>query len=230
MLESLNEIRKNQTPEKGEDFCTPSYWTAKTDGGQKTCKRLMRYGSEVELKISKEMNGGNRAVLIVDFLRDGEKRDEIYLFCVKEGDKWLMDGFNESNGMIEPFMAGDCSGHFDPTELPADPTLSKIGAEMEALRTDREGLIAYCKERFTSTDNFYFTRQFCDPDYVSGKFEGGGYSNELGRGYMHFTNNEEGRTYEANITLYIIKEEDGTYRIALTHYTSPYSRGFFSLD
>ena len=139
LIDSIKVLQKANTPLKGRTLCTEGYWGAEIDGGERLMKQLCRK-SKAELKISDKKTAKNRSVLVVDFLVGGVKKDEIYLFAIKNNNQWLIDGFNETKAMIDHFLKGECSGHFAPTSLAKDKNLEKIATQMLKYTKDIDGL------------------------------------------------------------------------------------------
>jgi len=227
IMDSIKMVQDNNSPEAAKSFCTDGFWNASRDGGERVFKQLVRMGDDVEFVVSDEKTNGDRALLVLDFMRDGEKRDEVYLYAVKDGDHWMMDGFNESKRMIEPFLNGDCSGHFVPTDLPSDPELEKVGKKMLEFTRDREGLITYLKS--ISTENSEFSSvivQVTDESFTTSNFKSAGYSKEMDLGYIYLELLDEDG-YDDVAVIYVRRMPNGKYYIHNYSFGGPSSRGFF---
>ncbi|MFT5777331.1 MAG: hypothetical protein ACI837_000263 [Crocinitomicaceae bacterium] len=228
LLDSIKAIQERNLPADGESFCTPGYWVAERDGGQRTFERLCQMESDMEFVMSDSKLAKNHAVYVMDFMRDGVKRDEIYFFAVKKKGKWLMDGFNESKGMIESFMMGNCSGYFNPTSLPKDAELEKVAKEMLKYTKDLDGLNTYLSSVTTTDSDFSsVVGQFVDESYAVVKFISAGYSEEMDRGYIYFEQFEKDDDFGWEITMYLERVEGGKHRVTGYAFTSPSSRFFF---
>lgn len=229
LMDSIKVITEQNNPNNGVSICTPDFWDAEFDGGKRTFKQLCRIGTEAELKISDKKTGENRAILVIDFLKNGIKKDEIYLYAIKNENQWLMDGFNETKSMFEYFLANKCSGHFNPTSLPTSLDLENIAKEMLKYTQDIDGLNNYLKKITTDDSEFSsVSSQFTDKTYHQVNLSSVGYSEELGRGYIYFKQLEAGDDYESGITIYLKKTESGKYKIYDFGFIFPSARSFFN--
>ncbi|MCI5054492.1 MAG: hypothetical protein MRY83_00140 [Flavobacteriales bacterium] len=224
-IEKINEIRLKQEPELGKDLCTEGFWTAEVDAGERVFKRLCKYGDDVQLKVSKEFTESDRVVLVTDFIRDGVKRDEVYLYLVKKDNEWFMDGFNESKDLIPYFLKGSYSGHFQPTDLPSDPDLVIIGKKIAEFDKDGDAIMAYIKSTFESGSDFTFVGQLEESDYGPNEFESAGYDKNVNKGYIHIQ--QPGKYYKGSVCLYVVRQPSGKYKIIDANYGSPSARSFF---
>lgn len=229
LLDSINAIKKQNNPNNGTSICTPNFWSAEYDGGKRTFKQLCKMGAEMELKISDKKIANDRAVLVLDFLKGGVKRDEIYLYAVKKENQWLMDGFNETKSMINYFLAKKCSGHFYPTSITKSTKLQNIAKEMLKHTKDINALNSYLKQITTDDSEFSsVSTELTDSSYNQVVLSSAGYSEELGRGYIYFKQSQVDVDYESDITIYLKRTKNGKYKIYDFGFMSPSSRSFFN--
>ena len=113
---------------KAESLCSKEYWS-KPHGntgvdffGQAVRKR---FGMPV---ISKEVRKG-RAVLTANIQVRDRTVDRVYVYLVKHGANWQIDGIDE-NDDHEFFLNGSVSGHFHPRDLPPSKAMEELGQQI----------------------------------------------------------------------------------------------------
>lgn len=231
----LKKMQTTESPDKGQLICTELYWNAERDGGKEIFIKMARYFKQesVEFKVSKEQKEKGRAVLTIDFLRDGVKRDEVYLFAIQDKGnrgKWLIDGFNESKLMITPFLEGKCSGHFWPLDLPNDASLTKLAEGVLGQLENVDGLNEYLKEKLGEQIEYYsIITQLRDNNFDKVVVFKTGYSEEMERGYIYYEHQisgEESYMY-GQTTIYLKKNKEGNYEAFDYGFGKPSSRYFF---
>jgi len=228
LIDSIKILQKANTPFKGRTLCTEGYWGAEIDGGERLMKQLCRK-SKAELKISDNKTAKNRSVLVVDFLMDGVKRDEVYLFAIKNNNQWFIDGFNETKAMIDYFLKGECSGHFAPTSLAKDKNLEEIATQMLKYTKDIDGLKNFIKEYISEEKMGYnaIPYQFTSELYDEVKLISTGYSKKFNKGFIYFKQTEKEDDYESGISIYVKQIKKDKYTIYNYGFSMPYASSFF---
>ncbi len=117
-----------QSIEKFEALCTPGYWGARTDSGERFYRQATR--KKFDLVLAGQDQNKDRIVCRVNVLRDGKQVDMVYILFVKKEKTWLMDGITENRNHVKHFKNGAVSGHFSPQDLPSLPELQKIAMLM----------------------------------------------------------------------------------------------------
>ncbi len=227
LLKTIDDIRKDNRPEYGRDICTGGFWVADTDGGMFIFDQLCSLDANTEFVLTKELQGNKRAVLVVDILIDGEKADEAYLFTVENDDGWLIDGFNEFEQMVNPFIEGLCSGHFSPLDMEDNPKIKSIVDGIISNRHNIDELLEYLKTQFSEASDFSFAEVFSGPNIGEIRTIKSSYAEEMGRGFCYFLIIEEGTQRSRDLTFYFYKNEQGVFQIKGAHYGKPSSPAFF---
>ena len=227
LIDAINTIREEKAPENGKTVCTDSYWNAEKDGGKRAFTQFAKMPSAMELKVIDKKTEQDRAVLTVHLMMNGQAMDEIYIYALKEGEQWLMDGINESKYMVKYFMEGKCSGHFDPASIPANEDLQSIAETMLKHTKDSDALKAYMQEVFTEDSDYAsVVEQFTDAGYDKVMVSGAGYSEDFGKGYIYFTQIKSSEDYESDITIYLKRTGMGTYEVYDYAFASPSANSY----
>ncbi|MBN1251008.1 MAG: hypothetical protein JXR51_04800 [Bacteroidales bacterium] len=227
IMDSIAKIRKNNTPELAENFCTEGFWNAVTDGGIIAFKRICKMPDIAQFKLNDEQTKGNRSVLTVYYLVNSEPRDLVYIYMVKESDKWLMDGFNETKSLINYFFDGYYSGHFSPEDLPEDPDLADFGTKLALYSRDEENLIKLLDEKMEPGSTLDFFKQLSDTNFENFTYDICGYDEKFNRGYIHYKGKSKTEDdYYARATIYILIAESGKIKILDQDYSIPSTDSF----
>ncbi len=229
IMDSIKHIRAKKMPELAKSLCTEAYWIANFDGGLEVFEQICKWPSEVELKLNKEQTNENRAVLTVDFYRNNILRDRVYIFLEKHSEGWLMDGFNETEQLIKPYLNGYYSGHFNPTDLPGDKDLENFGKELVSFGQNETALLNFIEQNAAADSESGFISQMASVNYEPHVLKSSGYDNRLNKGFIYFKGKTKKESYpiDSNITLYVTKTNDGTIKILYQYYSQPWASDFF---
>ena len=229
IMDSIEQVRNENKPELAQSLCTPGYWTAETDGGERMFRQICSWGDRVLLVLKKEQKMENRAVLTVDFYRDSIPRDRIYIYLIMESDAWLIDGINETERLIKLFLEGLYSAHFSPTYLPKDTQLIEFGEKILSFERDEIRMLQFLEENTApESEHDFISQMTTDMNFEQHFVNRTGYEERTNVGYIHFMGKHkyEGN-YFSNLTIYVSKTENGKLKILDRSYGAPYARGFF---
>jgi hypothetical protein len=229
IMESIQEIRNQNTPEKGKAISTEGYWNESTGYGRNDFIQLCKLPADVELQIIDKKVEKERAVLTVHLILQGEALDRIYLYVVNKDGQWFLDGLNEYKNAISYFLEGKISGHFSPSHIPESTELEEIGMKLLNHVEDSVDLRNYLEKVFTGGSNHDYeslVRQFMYEDYDKATLSGTGYDEALGRGYLYFTQVNSETAFEGEITLFLLKTDNGIYKLNDRSYGAPYADAF----
>lgn len=115
---------------KAEAVCTKEFWDNERDSGKRFFKQANR--RKFQLKKNEERTGvkAERAVLIVDIVRDGKTVDQVYFYTFGKDGQWLIDGMDENRGHIDHYLEGRLSGRFHPADYTGNSKLEELGAKL----------------------------------------------------------------------------------------------------
>lgn len=229
LLDSIKTVKEQNQPNNGKSICTNGFWSAQFDGGVRMFKQICRMDTKMEFKLSDKKTVNERSVLVLDFMNNGIKRDEVYLFAIKKENQWLIDGFNETKNMIDYFLAEKCSGHFHPTSIKKSSKLEIIAKEIAQHLSDITSLNSYLKEISEDGLNYFsISTQLTDTGYKQPNLSYSGFSEELDKGYIYFKQENINEEYDQDITIYFKQNENGKYIIYNYGFLPPSSYSFFN--
>lgn len=230
LLDSIEQVQIKKIPESAQSICTSAYWNNDFDSGLKTFKLISQWNDIFKLKLNKEQKNDNKAVLILDLYNRGVPVGLMYLFLNMESDRWLIDGLNQTESLIDPFLEGYYSGHFFPLSLPEDEAFSEFGNRIISFWEDEEGLLRFLEENTVPGSNFDFTWiivSILNSEQPVVKTTG--YEERTNKGYICFELKQSFETIFVNLlTIYIAKDESGKFKILRREIAKPNADGFIS--
>lgn len=129
---ALNKLTDKNQAAGFLDHCTDAMKGRDGD----TCHKFVKYATHPRKKLTfvpaSVQERGDRAVVVVDAMGGGKKRDELYVNCVKVGAKWLIGGASEDKQRGAFFLAGQIPAFLRVASLPANAALKAAGADFLA--------------------------------------------------------------------------------------------------
>ncbi len=113
---------------KAQPLCTNEYWNEKRDSGKHFFKQAAR--KKFQMKKNEVKIQGEKAVIVTDIVRDGKVIDQVFFYCIKKNDKWLLDGMDENKNHIAHYLDGKLPGRFYLEDYPGDKELEALGAKL----------------------------------------------------------------------------------------------------
>ncbi|MCP4156801.1 MAG: hypothetical protein GY757_54310 [bacterium] len=113
---------------KAESICTKEFWNEKRNSGKRFYKQANR--KKFQLKKNDTRTKGDKAVLVVDILREGKVVDQVFFYTFAKNNRWLIDGMDENRRHVDLYLEGSLPGRFYPADYPADKELEELGAKL----------------------------------------------------------------------------------------------------
>lgn len=127
LLKLFNAALDANDEAKAEGVCTKEFWNEKRDSGRRFFKQVQR--KKFQLDKNEARTKGERAVLIIDVIRDGKAVDQVYFYTVNKDQRWWIDGMDENRKHIDYFLDGRLPGRFYPADYNGSKELEELGAK-----------------------------------------------------------------------------------------------------
>lgn len=227
IFDAIVKMQEAKDASGGKDICTESFFNRRADSGKRFTKMFVERNFNLNPLETKYSKAKDRAVIKLELSIVGrDKAPEVnYMFAVKEGGKWLMDGYQRGDTYGEAFLAGAITGHFQTSEIPEDGKVKAAAMQIIVAHRDPATLDKAIDDIFSEKVGSYLYGEF--KKYATGGFSynSSGYLEFQNIGYICYNRENSDQKF---YTIYFRKEEGSDKLIWFEgNEGDPYERTFF---
>lgn len=127
LLELLNAAITSEDIIKAETLFTKEFWEERRDSGKNFYKQATRKKFKLEKSEILFNNLKEKSVITSTIIVEGKKVDQVFFYAVKNNNHWLIDGMDENQNHIDPYLNSQLPARFYPSDYPESPQLKKLG-------------------------------------------------------------------------------------------------------